>query len=107
MFGLAIKWLEQHLIPCFYKKFFGVECPGCGMQRSIIALFKGDFQDSFLLYPPLGLLVTLLALLIIHILFDLKYGAQMLKWLFIVNVIIIVLNFIYNITQTNEICCAT
>ena len=95
------------MIPCFYKKFFGVECPGCGMQRSIIALLRGDFHDSFLLYPPLGLVIALIVLLIIHLLFDLKHGAQMLKWVFILNAIVIVFNFIYNIMQNNNICCAT
>ena len=107
MCGFVINWLEQHMIPCFYKKFFGLECPGCGMQRSIIALLRGDFQDCFLLYPPLGLFMALILLLIIHLLFDLKHGAQILKWVFIVNVIVIVLNFIYNVMQSDDICCAT
>lgn len=98
---LKIDWLEKHMIPCLYKKIFGVECPGCGMQRAIIALFKGNFQDSFSLYPPLIFVLSLLVLLAIHLKFNLKHGANILKWLFILNVFIIVLNFIYKMNYNN------
>ena len=101
----VIEWLEQHMAPCFYKKFIGVECPGCGMQRSIIALLKGDFYESFLLYPPLSLILILISLLIIHLSFDLKYGAKLLKWLFILNAVVIVVSFVIKQIQENDVCC--
>lgn len=28
-----------------------MDCPGCGFQRSLLALFRGDFTLSFELYP--------------------------------------------------------
>ncbi|NML22525.1 DUF2752 domain-containing protein [Pseudoflavitalea sp. G-6-1-2] len=56
-------WLEKHMFPCFYKQFFGIDCPACGFQRSFLAALKGDFTESFLLYPPL-LPVLVLFLLI-------------------------------------------
>lgn len=46
-----ISWLEQIELPCLFKKYFHVDCPGCGFQRSIIALLKGNFAESFLLFP--------------------------------------------------------
>ena len=46
-------WLENHMFPCFYKQFFGIDCPACGFQRSLLAALKGDFAGSFFLYPPL------------------------------------------------------
>ncbi|MBE9666853.1 DUF2752 domain-containing protein [Mucilaginibacter boryungensis] len=56
-----IKWLQTFLIPCPFKKLTGIDCPGCGFQRSFLALLQGDISKSFQLYPatiPL-LLVTL------------------------------------------------
>ena len=56
-----IKWLQNFLIPCPFKKLTGIDCPGCGFQRSLLALVQGDISKSFQLYPatiPL-LLVTL------------------------------------------------
>ena len=100
-----VEWLEQHMAPCFYKKFLGVECPGCGMQRSIIALLKGDFYESFMLYPALPLIIILIVLLIVHLIFKLKYGAIALKWLFILNAAVIIISFILKLTQENDACC--
>jgi hypothetical protein len=49
---LFIQWLQEHLLPCPFKYFTGIDCPGCGFQRSVIALVQGDFHKSFQLYPP-------------------------------------------------------
>ncbi|RZK90568.1 MAG: DUF2752 domain-containing protein [Pedobacter sp.] len=40
------------LLPCPFKYLFGLDCPGCGFQRSVVALFSGDLQESLQLYPP-------------------------------------------------------
>lgn len=47
-----INWLQNHLLPCPFKYFTGIDCPGCGFQRSVLALIQGSFQQSFTLYPP-------------------------------------------------------
>ncbi|MGS0524465.1 DUF2752 domain-containing protein [Zobellia nedashkovskayae] len=31
------------MLPCLNKKLFGIDCPGCGLQRSIVLFFKGRF----------------------------------------------------------------
>jgi hypothetical protein len=49
--GGFFSWLQQHLIPCPFKKLTGIDCPGCGFQRSLIALCKGDLAGSIHLYP--------------------------------------------------------
>lgn len=51
------------MLPCLNKKLLGVDCLGCGMQRSISLLFKGEFLAAFYMYPaiyPLLLLLTFL-----------------------------------------------
>lgn len=45
--------ISHHLLPCVYKKFFGIDCPFCGFQRSILALLQGDVGQCIALYPPL------------------------------------------------------
>ena len=47
-----MNWLQNHLITCPFKYLTGIDCPGCGFQRSVLALIQGDFQKSFALYPP-------------------------------------------------------
>ncbi|MFI5160040.1 MAG: DUF2752 domain-containing protein [Sphingobacteriales bacterium] len=46
-----IKWLQGHLLICPFKYITGIDCPGCGFQRSVLALFDGDMHQSFVLYP--------------------------------------------------------
>ncbi|HNV96426.1 MAG TPA: DUF2752 domain-containing protein [Bacteroidales bacterium] len=89
-----IHWLEEHQGACMYKKFLGIECPGCGMQRSLIALLKGNVMESLQLFPALIPLLTMFLFLILHLVFKFKYGARILVYWFILNTIIIVSNYI-------------
>jgi hypothetical protein len=40
------------MLPCPFKYITGIDCPGCGFQRSVVALTQGDLHKSFLFYPP-------------------------------------------------------
>jgi hypothetical protein len=40
------------LLPCPFKYITGIDCPGCGFQRSVLALLQGDLHKSFQFYPP-------------------------------------------------------
>lgn len=97
MQGKIIEWLESHMQSCFYKKYFGIECPGCGMQRSLIELLRGDFMESLKLFPALIPTIALIVFLILHLVFKFKHGANILKNLFIINTSIVVLSYIYKL----------
>jgi hypothetical protein len=58
-------WLEKHMLPCMYKQLFGIDCPMCGAQRSLVAALKGDLAESFSLYPPLFPVLLLIVLALI------------------------------------------
>jgi len=45
------QWLQNHLLTCPFKKLTGFDCPGCGFQRSVIALLQGDVLKSIQFYP--------------------------------------------------------
>ena len=51
----SLIWLlsDKYMLPCISKQLFGIDCPGCGFQRSIALLLQGDFEASFLMYPGL------------------------------------------------------
>ena len=90
-----VDWLEKRQLPCFYKSVFGVECPGCGMQRAIIALLRGEFVESFKLYPALIPTMIMLVFLVIHLFYHLKNGAKILVSFFVLNVVIIIVSYLY------------
>lgn len=59
--------IEDHLLSCSYKSTFGIECFGCGTQRSFLALIKGDIVGSFMFNPGvLLMLITLIAFGIVY-----------------------------------------
>jgi hypothetical protein len=89
-----INWLENNMLSCPYKKYFGLDCFGCGMQRSFFALLKGSFVESFCLYPALIPMIFLFLFLTAHLIFKFKNGANFLKYNFIFVVAIVIVNFV-------------
>lgn len=45
---------------CIFKAVTGLPCPGCGMTRAFLHLFRGDLEGAFY-YHPLFWMVPLLA----------------------------------------------
>ncbi len=89
-----ISFLEKNLLSCHWKQNYGVECSGCGMQRSLIHLLKGEFTEAFFMYPAVYTLIAMLAYLGLHLKFNFQKGHKILLYLFIINVVLIVGNFI-------------
>ena len=92
-----VDWLEKFQLPCMHKFITGIDCPGCGMQRAIIALLRGNLVESIKMYPPLIPITIMLVFLWAHTVFKFKHGAKMLTYLFVINVIIIIVNFLYKL----------
>ncbi len=55
--------MEEYMIPCLTKKHFGIDCFGCGLQRSVVLLLQGDVVASFVMYPALYPLLIFFVLL--------------------------------------------
>lgn len=64
------------------------------MQRSLIALMKGDLLESFTLYPPLIFTLALVFYFALHLFIGFNQGAKILKWLFILNASVVTVNYI-------------
>jgi len=92
-----LEWLGEHLFSCPFKTHFGIDCPGCGLQRSILALFRGDLAASFKFYPATIPLIFIVLFTIVHLKFDFKFGAQLIKIVFAGVAVIILINYIYKI----------
>lgn len=88
-------FIEDNALDCFYKKTFGLECMGCGFQRSLIHLFRGEWMDSIVMFPALLPTLALLIFTIIHIIFKIRNGHKVILGLFILTVSLMLGNFIY------------
>ncbi|MBC7566698.1 MAG: DUF2752 domain-containing protein [Pedobacter sp.] len=96
-----INWLEAHLLSCPFKSHTGLDCPGCGFQRSVIALVKGDLNHSFQLYPASMPIIALVLFVPAHLKFDFKHGAFLIKIAYALIALIILLNYSYKIYTRN------
>ncbi len=92
-----ISFLENNMLSCQWKDL-GVECMGCGFQRSVIFLLKGEFTKAFASYPAIYSLIILALVLGLHLKFNFSAGHKILQWLFIFNLIIIIGNYILKLT---------
>ncbi len=92
-----LKWLEEHMGTCAFKAHTGMDCPGCGMQRSLFELLKGNIWESIQYYPGLLPMMFTLFFLGLHLIFKFKHGADILKFSFIFTVTVILINYIIKI----------
>jgi len=92
-----IEWLNNHMLTCPSKHFFHFDCPGCGLQRSVIALLEGDIVKSFQLYPATIPILFCLFFTALHLVFKFKHGAAVIKGAYILATSVIVVSYIYKI----------
>ncbi|MEM6517605.1 MAG: DUF2752 domain-containing protein [Bacteroidota bacterium] len=86
---------EDYMFPCLNKKLFGLECMGCGMQRSISLILHGDFIAAFQMYPAIYTLILMLGVIGINYFRSFKYAYQIIITLVVINTILILGNFIF------------
>jgi len=73
---------------------FGVDCPGCGMQRAFIALLRGDLVTSLKYNASLIPFLITIFYTIGHLIFSFRNGAKYIVILFSVTVSVLVVNFV-------------
>jgi len=95
--GNFLDWLSHHLLRCPLKATFGMDCPGCGLQRSVLALLRGDIVASFKLYPATLPILIIILVTALHLKFDFLFGARLIKILFTGIAAIILIHYIYKI----------
>ena len=86
--------IEDYMLPCFTKKLFGFDCPGCGLQRSVTFLIQGDFVAAFELYPAIYTIVPLFAFLLADAFLKIKYANKIIIALMTSSVALILINYI-------------
>lgn len=92
-----VDWMEKNMLTCPSKKWLHLECPGCGLQRSVIALFRGDIPASLGLYPATVPLLFLIGFVALHLKFDFRYGALVIKYLYLAVATIVLVFYIYKV----------
>jgi hypothetical protein len=71
--------LEDFLIPCLFKTLFGIDCLGCGLQRAIVLLFKGNLIEAFFMYPAVYMVLLFVGMMIFNTFFKHKNNTKSLS----------------------------
>ncbi len=88
---------DSWMLPCMSKQLTGMDCPGCGIQRSISFLLHGEFIDAFYMYPGIYPMILLFLFLIFDWFKDVKHGEKIKIALVIATIATIVTNYVINI----------
>ncbi len=86
--------MEDFMLPCLNKKFFGIECLGCGAQRSLSLLIQGELVEAFQMYPATFTIIPLLGILLVDNFFNIKYTNKIIITLMVSSVVLILGNYI-------------
>jgi hypothetical protein len=86
--------LEDYMLPCFTKQYFGIDCFGCGIQRSLALIFRGDLIAAFKMYPAIYTLVLFFGFLGVNLFYNFNFAPKLIRNLAIINGIIITISFI-------------
>ena len=86
------------MIPCMNKKLFGIDCPGCGTQRSLALLLNGEFNAALLQFPAIYTTLLLFGFLGLHFIDKSRDYHKIIIGLAIINALIIIISYIYKIT---------
>lgn len=89
-----LEWLEAHQLPCLFREFFGIICPGCGCQTAACHLLRGNWEASFMVWPGLLPLIVFMALIMSRIIGMKKISVGMLKSVGFVCLIIILISYL-------------
>lgn len=91
--------MEDFMLPCITKKYFGFECLGCGTQRAAALLLKGEFAEAFYMYPAIYTLILFLGFLLLSFIDKKRNYKKIIIGLAILNGIIMIISYTYKILQ--------
>ena len=87
------------MLPCMNKSLFGVDCIGCGAQRSILLLINGEFIKAFYQFPAIYTTILLFIFIGLHLINKKRDYKKIIIALAIINTIIMIISYIYKITN--------
>lgn len=96
---LVIVLTTGYGIPCLFYKLTGWKCPGCGMTRAVVELWKGNFKEA-LKYNFLSL--TIVPFICLYLLYRLVHeelhngeGFHTWEYAVLIGLLIVIIGYAY------------
>lgn len=90
--------MEEFSLPCLNKQLFGFDCLGCGAQRALVLVLKGEFVSAFKMYPAIYSILLLLLFLVVNLFVKFKGDWYIKAGLIILNAVIIITAYMYKVS---------
>ena len=91
--------VEKYMLPCMNKSLFGIDCIGCGTQRSLLLLLNGEFTKAFYQFPAIYSTLLLFGLIGLHLIDKKRNYQKLIIGLAITNALIMIISYIYKLTN--------
>ena len=97
LINLLIISPEDFMVPCLSKQLFDFECFGCGLQRSVYLLFRGEFIAAFKMYPAIYPLIVLFFFIGANMFFKFKQSTKIINILALITIATIIISYLIKI----------
>jgi hypothetical protein len=87
--------MEEYMLPCLFKKMFGIDCVGCGMQRSFNFILHGEFEKAFYMFPAIYTSILFAMSLGLYIFDKKRSHHKLVIILALINVTIMLVSYTY------------
>lgn len=87
------------MLPCMNKSLFGIDCIGCGTQRSLFLILNGEFTKAYYQFPAIYTTLLLFGLIGLHLIDKKRNYQKIIIGLAVINAIIMIISYIYKITN--------
>jgi len=91
--------MEKYMLPCFSKQLFGLDCPGCGSQRALFLVLRGEFSLGFEMFPAIYTSILFFVFLALQLLNRSRDYTKALIALAIGNGLLIFVSYLYKIIK--------
>lgn len=89
--------MEEHMLPCMNKSLFGIDCFGCGTQRAVVYVFRGEFVAAFEVFPAIYTSILFFVFLGLHLIDKSRSYHKIVIFLAITNAIVMVVSYFYKL----------
>lgn len=91
--------IEDFMIPCVNKSIFGVECLGCGTQRALALILRGEFLEAFYTFPAIYTTILFFIIIGLHFTDKSRNYHKFIISLAVLNAMIMIISYIYKLTN--------
>ena len=86
---------DDFMLPCMNKSIFGFDCLGCGTQRALLLILKGEFVEAFCMFPAIYTTILFIFILAFNFIDKSRNYHKIIIGLAITNAVIMVVSYIY------------